>query len=59
MDELLRRRDVDDGEGDPDASTAVVVDFPTSAVAVFAYDGEWSGLGEASARLVAYHVGRG
>ena len=32
--------------------------FPTSAVAVFEYDGKWSELDEASASLVAFHVGR-
>jgi phosphohistidine phosphatase len=33
--------------------------YPTSAVAVFEYDGPWSDLTEAGARLVAYYVGRG
>ena len=33
--------------------------FPTSATAVFAYDGAWADLAEGSARLVGYHVGRG
>ena len=33
--------------------------FPTSALAVFSYDGDWPDLDEAAASLVAYHVGRG
>ena len=33
--------------------------FPTSATAVFAYDGAWAALSEGAARLVGYHVGRG
>lgn len=32
--------------------------FPTSALAVFAYDGAWADLAEGSARLVTQHVGR-
>jgi phosphohistidine phosphatase len=32
--------------------------YPTSAVALFEYDGAWADLSEASARLLAYHVGR-
>lgn len=50
---------LDDGEGDPEASNAMVTGFPTSAVAVFEYDGEWTDLDITSARLVAFHVGRG
>ena len=50
---------VDDGEGDEEAGNELAVGFPTSAVAVFSFDGDWSDLGEASASVVAYHVGRG
>jgi phosphohistidine phosphatase len=50
---------LDDGEGDDEASTAVTLGFPTSALAVFSYDGDWEDLDEASASVVAYHVGRG
>jgi phosphohistidine phosphatase len=50
---------LDDGEGDPDASNAMASGFPTSAVAVFEYDGAWADLDVTSARLVAFHVGRG
>jgi phosphohistidine phosphatase len=33
-------------------------DFPTSAVAVYSYDGVGGDLGEGTARLEAFHVGR-
>lgn len=48
-----------DGEGDPDLEGELLAGFPTSAMAVFAYDGVWADLAEGSARLVGYHVGRG
>lgn len=50
---------LDDGDGDEEAGNAMVEGFPTSAVAVFSYDGDWSELEEASATLVGFHVGRG
>ena len=50
---------LDDGEGDEEAGNEVAVGFPTSAVAVFEYDGEWADLAFTSASLVGYHVGRG
>jgi phosphohistidine phosphatase len=50
---------LDDGGGDPEASKAMASGFPTSAVAVFEYDGAWADLDLTSARLVAFHVGRG
>ena len=50
---------LDDGEGDEDAGNELALGFPTSAVAVFSYDGTWADLDEASASLVAFHVGRG
>ncbi len=49
---------LDDGEGDPDAAIGVTGGFPTSALAVFAYDGTWGELAAGSARVTAYHVGR-
>ncbi len=48
-----------DGEGDAELEAALLSDFPTSATAVFSYDGAWGDLAEGSARLVGYHVGRG
>ncbi|MDF1602386.1 histidine phosphatase family protein [Nocardioides sp. YIM 152315] len=50
---------LDDGTGSVEAGTAMASEFPTSAVAVFSYDGAWPDLGEGSARLEAFHVGRG
>jgi phosphohistidine phosphatase len=50
---------LDDGQGDEQAGNEITFGFPTSAMAVFSYDGDWSNLDEASASLSAYHVGRG
>lgn len=50
---------LDDGEGDPGATEEMSRGYPTSALAVFEYDGEWAELAFTSARLVAYHVARG
>ena len=51
---------IDDGEGDADATTALVTrGFPTSALVVFAVAGEWADLGAGSGRLEAFHVGDG
>jgi phosphohistidine phosphatase len=49
---------VDDGEGDTEATTTMLTrGFPTSAVAVFAVEGDWADLGPGTARLEAFHVG--
>ena len=32
---------IDDGEGDPTVASEMMSGYPTSAVAVFEYDGEW------------------
>ena len=32
---------LDDGEGDEEAGNELALGFPTSALAVFAYDGDW------------------
>jgi phosphohistidine phosphatase len=50
---------LDDGDGDPDVASEMLSGYPTSAVALFDYDGAWVDLGEAGARLVGFHVGRG
>ena len=49
---------LDDGEGDEDAGNEMATGFPTSALAVFSFDGDWTELAEASASVVAFHVGR-
>ena len=49
---------LDDGEGDEQAGNELALGYPTAAVTVFSYDGAWTDLDEASASVVAYHVGR-
>lgn len=49
---------LDDGEGDVAAGNSMAIGFPTSALAVFAYSGSWADLGDGTARLTAFHVGR-
>jgi phosphohistidine phosphatase len=50
---------LDDGHGDPAVASEMMSGYPTSAVAVFEFDGAWSELAEGGARLVGFHVGRG
>jgi phosphohistidine phosphatase len=50
---------LDDGDGDPELAEEMLAGYPTSAVAVFECDGSWADLAEGTARLVAFHVGRG
>ena len=49
---------LDDGEGDEEASTQMVLGYPTSAMTVLELQGSWAELDEAGARVVAFHVGR-
>ncbi|MGH3362965.1 MAG: SixA phosphatase family protein [Nocardioides sp.] len=49
---------LEDGEGDAEAGNQMALGFPTSAVAVFEYDGAWADLELTSARLVAFHATR-
>jgi phosphohistidine phosphatase len=49
---------LDDGSGDEDAGREMAIGFPTGALAVFQVDVPWADLELASARLVAFHVGR-
>ena len=49
---------LDDGEGDETATNEMARGYPTNAATVLSYDGAWSDLGEQSARVVAFHVGR-
>ncbi len=48
-----------DGRAPDGLERELMTGFPTSALAVFAHDGEWPDLVDGSARLLAYHVGRG
>lgn len=50
---------LDDGEGDPAVAEQMALGFPTGAIAVLAVDGEWADIDYATARVTAYHVGRG
>lgn len=49
---------LDDGEGDVAAGIEMTLGFPTCAVAVLVFEGDWADLDEASAALTAFHVGR-
>jgi phosphohistidine phosphatase len=49
---------LDDGTGDEEAGQQMAVGFPTGALGVFEVTGSWAALDLASARLVAFHVGR-
>jgi phosphohistidine phosphatase len=50
---------LDDGEGDDAAAAAMTAGYPTGALAVFSYDGEWAALDPGAATLVGFHVARG
>jgi phosphohistidine phosphatase len=49
---------LDDGSGDEAADQEMTAGFPPSALAVFEYDGKWSDLEPATARLTAFHSPR-
>ena len=55
----LLAQSLGDGAGDPALEDRLFSEFPTSATAVFDHAGSWADLGEGTARLVGYHVGRG
>jgi phosphohistidine phosphatase len=50
---------LDDGDGDQDAISEMGEGYPTSALTVFSYDGDWADLEMGSARVTDFHVGRG
>jgi phosphohistidine phosphatase len=50
---------LDSGDGDADAISEMSEGFPTSAMAVFEYDGGWADLEMGAARVTDFHVGRG
>ena len=50
---------VDDGEGDVEAATAMAGGYPTGAITVFEYDGQWADLAPGTATVLAFHVPRG
>ncbi|WP_243057722.1 histidine phosphatase family protein [Nocardioides sp. SR21] len=49
---------LDDGDADSELAAQLFAGYPTSAAAVFEYDGSWADLGEGDARLVGFHIGR-
>jgi phosphohistidine phosphatase len=50
---------LDDGDGDEDAISEMSQGYPTSAMTVFAYDGDWSDLEMGAARVTDFYIGRG
>ena len=51
--------DLDDGTGDHEARQDLLTGFPTSATAIFDFDGGWADVRRRGGRLVAYAVPRG
>ena len=51
--------DLDDGTGDEDARQELRAGFPTSAIAVFEFDGEWLDVAPRTLTLAAYAAPRG
>ncbi|HZZ97161.1 MAG TPA: histidine phosphatase family protein [Jatrophihabitantaceae bacterium] len=49
---------LDDGNGDPDATEALRAGYPTSAVAIYEMNGEWTDLRPHSAILQTFSVAR-
>ncbi len=49
---------LDDGNGDLEASTALLGGYPTCALTVFSHEGPWGELTMGSAAVSAFHVGR-
>jgi len=49
---------LDDDRGDVEASNQMTTGFPTCALAVLRFTGEWADLDEAGASVVAFHVSR-
>ena len=49
---------LDDGEGDPDASSELLCGFPPAAVATLETSARWVDLGPECGRVVGFYVGR-
>ena len=49
---------LDNGQGDPEASVAMLGGYPTAATTVFEVAGRWADLDAEGARVVAFHVPR-
>jgi phosphohistidine phosphatase len=50
---------LDDGNADPDAMRGLLTGYPVAALTVLEVEGPWSELAADSARIVAFHVGKG
>jgi len=50
---------LDDGEGDVEAATEMAVGYPTGALTLYEYAGEWADLAPGCATVLAFHVARG
>jgi phosphohistidine phosphatase len=48
-----------DGTGDEAAASEMTAGYPTCALTLFSYDGAWAELELGTARVEAFHVGRG
>lgn len=48
-----------DGTGDDAAMSEMTGGYPTGALTIFEYDGAWADLDLGTARVAAFHVGRG
>ena len=49
---------LDSGQGDPEASVAMLGGYPTAATTIFEVAGRWADLDAEGARVVAFHVPR-
>lgn len=49
---------LDDGDGDEEASNALVLGYPTSAMTLYDLTGDWADLDEQGATIRAHHVPR-
>jgi len=47
---------LDDGDGDEESISEMTQGYPTGALAIFEYDGEWVDLDVGTARVTAFHV---
>ncbi|MGA8996201.1 MAG: histidine phosphatase family protein [Nocardioidaceae bacterium] len=50
---------LDDGEGDPEATTGLLGGFPPGALALLEVTVPWAGLAPETGRVAGYYVGRG
>ena len=56
--QVRSERLLDDGDGDEDASNALVLGYPTAAMTLYDLTGDWADLDEQGATIRAHHVPR-